>query len=359
MFSNAELYTAYQIANAPVRGFPYPHCFVPNVFPPDFYAELQRNLPDPAAMIPIEEARQVKGYKERFVLELHKPEHIATLPESKREFWRNVAEWMVGGNRRQLGRFGQFMMTKFQPFVQNRLKNLSGIKFYDEAYLVEDVTNYKIGPHSDTPVKVITMLFYLPKDDVAGASRHLDLPSQGPELPVRRRTALSVRVVQPRHHHAVPAELAVHVREDRQLVPRRRAGARCRLQALAAAVRRLHGAGADPAAAGLARVGATGADGCARNGTDGCACARSEVHVLKARGAKLFNEARCSKRRPQTPEEKHVDPTHIPGRRARHDRGARGLAAGRPRRPPIRPSSSATRRWCAASRSCRAPRTRR
>jgi len=165
MFSNAELHAAYQIANAPVRSFPYPHCFVPNVFPADFYAELQRNLPDSAAMVPIEEARQVKGYKERFVLELHKPEHIAALPESKQQFWRNVAEWMTGNGSDRLGRFGQFMMNKFQPFVQNRLKNLNGIKFYDEAVLVEDVTNYKIGPHSDSPVKVITLLFYLPQDD--------------------------------------------------------------------------------------------------------------------------------------------------------------------------------------------------
>jgi hypothetical protein len=164
MYSNAELHVAYQIANAPVRGFPYPHCFVPDVFPADFYAELQQNLPDPTAMIPIEEARQVKGYKERFVLELHKPEHVATLPESKQAFWRHVAEWMVGEGGEKLGRFGQFMMNKFQPYVQNRLKDLSGVKLYDEAYLVEDITNYKIGPHTDSPVKVITMLFYLPRD---------------------------------------------------------------------------------------------------------------------------------------------------------------------------------------------------
>jgi hypothetical protein len=166
MFSNAELHVAYQIANAAVRPFPYPHCFVENVFPADFYDEMQRNLPDPTAMIPIEDARQVKGYKERFVLELHKPEHLDTLPADKRDFWKGVSDWMIGRQSGQLGRFGQFMMSKFAPFVQERFKgqNQSAIKFYDEAYLVEDITNYKIGPHTDSPVKVITMLFYLPKD---------------------------------------------------------------------------------------------------------------------------------------------------------------------------------------------------
>jgi hypothetical protein len=161
----AELYTAYQIANAPVRGFPYPHCFVRDVFPADFYAEMQRNLPDPAAMIPILEARGVKGYEERFVLELHKPEHLATLPDDKRKFWQDAATWFVGSPYGQLGRLGNLMMQKFQPFVQSRLKNLNGFRFYDEAFLVEDITNYKLGPHTDSPPKVITMLFYLPKDE--------------------------------------------------------------------------------------------------------------------------------------------------------------------------------------------------
>jgi hypothetical protein len=164
MYSSAELHTSYQIANAPVRGFPYPHCFVRDVFSADFYEEIQRNLPDPAVMIPILEARQVQGYNERFVLELHKGEHLAALPDAKRKFWQDVAAWMVGG-KSGLGRLGSLMMNKFQPFVQNRLKNTTGIKFYDEAYLVEDVTNYKLGPHSDAEKKVITMLFYLPKDE--------------------------------------------------------------------------------------------------------------------------------------------------------------------------------------------------
>ena len=259
MYSSAELHTSYQIANAPVRGFPYPHCFVRDVFSPDFYEEIQRNLPDPAVMIPILEARQVQGYNERFVLELHKGEHLAALPDAKRKFWQDIAAWMVGG-KSGLGRLGSLMMNKFQPFVQNRLKNLTGIKFYDEAYLVEDITNYKLGPHSDAEKKVITMLFYLPRDEFAVPPRHLDLYPQGHQFPLRRRPALSVRMVRADGHHAVPAEFAVHLRQGRQLLPRGRAGARRQHPALAASVRRVHGAGADPAPA----TGRLACDGAAR-----------------------------------------------------------------------------------------------
>lgn len=166
MSSRAELHTAYQIFNAPVRAFPYPHSFVPDVFAPDFYAEMQRNLPEPADMIPILEARQIQGYAERFVLELRKPEHLATLPDDKRAFWQGVAKWMVGGSSGQLSLLGQVMMQKFQPFVQSRFRgNLNGIRFYDEAFLVEDITDFKLGPHTDASKKVITLLFYLPKDE--------------------------------------------------------------------------------------------------------------------------------------------------------------------------------------------------
>jgi hypothetical protein len=156
--TNAELHLAYKVANAPIAGFPYPHCYIENVFPDDFYAEMQRHLPDPEAMIPIEEARNVQGYPERFVPEF-RPEHLQALPESKRKFWSDFGSWMLSG------RFQQLAMRKCAPFLEARFKDVKNIRFYNEALPVQDITDYKIGPHSDSPVKVITMLFYLPPDN--------------------------------------------------------------------------------------------------------------------------------------------------------------------------------------------------
>jgi hypothetical protein len=163
MFSNAELHLAYKVANAPISGFPYPHCYVRDVFPAGFYDDMQRHMPDPEAMIPIEEARQVKGYKERFVLELSS-ENLNTLPKEKKEFWADFANWLLAG------RFQQVLMSKFAPALDARFRGMQGIKFYNEALLVQDITDYKLGPHSDSPVKVLSLLFYLPKDD---AQAHL------------------------------------------------------------------------------------------------------------------------------------------------------------------------------------------
>ncbi len=158
MSSSVEAELIYNVANAPVRFFPYPHIYVPEVFPADFYAEMQRNIPDPSVMIPIEEARNVKGYKERFVLELN-DKHFPRLPEDVRPFWRDFASWLLSG------RFKEMLLQKFKPVVEQRFRNVQGIEFYDEAMLVEDITKYALGPHSNATRQVVTLLFYLPKDE--------------------------------------------------------------------------------------------------------------------------------------------------------------------------------------------------
>jgi hypothetical protein len=158
MSSSAELHLSYKVGNAPLSLFPFPHFYVRDVFPPDFYRLLQEKLPDPEAMLPIEEVRPVKGYKERFVLELGE-HHLSTLPEDKREFWYTLQDWLVGG------RFGHLLFNKFGPYIEERFKGQPTPEFYDESLLVQDITNYKLGPHTDSPRKVITLLFYLPKDD--------------------------------------------------------------------------------------------------------------------------------------------------------------------------------------------------
>lgn len=173
MFSDAELQLAYKVGNVPFNMFPYPHFYVPDVFPADFYRQIQQNLPDPEAMRPIEEVRMVKGYKERFVLGLEDAA-LATLPAGKRAFWEDLRNWLVGAN------FQTLVLRKFQPFIDQRFAGRTDVQFYDEGLLVQDVTNYKLGPHTDAPRKVVTMLFYLPPDDT---QRHLGtsiyLPADG------------------------------------------------------------------------------------------------------------------------------------------------------------------------------------
>jgi hypothetical protein len=157
MSSRAELHLTYKVANAPINVFPFPHFYVEDVFPADYYARMQRMLPEPAAMLPIGAVRNTVTNKERFVLEL-KDEQLQRLPADKRAFWEELRGWMVGGT------LAPMLLRKFGSYVVQRFEGRKDVAYYDEALLVQDTTNYRLGPHTDAPRKVITLLFYLPPD---------------------------------------------------------------------------------------------------------------------------------------------------------------------------------------------------
>ena len=156
MSSSVDLHLAYQVANAPVNPFPFPHLYVRDVFPSDFYARLQSMLPEPRAMLPLSQVRGVGGYDERFVMDFS-PRQMAALAAGQREFWEGMRSILVGGP------FANLLLGKFGPLVKQRFGNRP-VRFYEEALLVQDTTHYRLGPHTDAPRKVLTLLFYLPRD---------------------------------------------------------------------------------------------------------------------------------------------------------------------------------------------------
>jgi hypothetical protein len=171
----ADLHPCYKVANAPLNLFPYPHLFVEGIFEPKYYDELQAMLPDSSDMLPIADVRPVKGYEERFVFELG-GRQLETLPPDKQSFWRSVKQWLVGG------RFGQVVLDKFNPFLGSRFGDQE-VELDEEALLVQDVTRYALGPHTDTPRKVVTLLFYLPRDT---SQQHLGTSIYMPRQPAFR-----------------------------------------------------------------------------------------------------------------------------------------------------------------------------
>jgi hypothetical protein len=160
MSSSAELHVVYKIANAPIRVFPYPHILVHEVFPPDFYAELRRHLPPRERLKTLNSMGRVgSDYPEtRLVLPLT-PAGVESLEEPYRGFWEQTARWMLGGS------FGQLLLSKFAPYIEQRFQNPRALEYKDEALLVQDYSTYQLGPHTDSPLKVMSLLFYLPEDD--------------------------------------------------------------------------------------------------------------------------------------------------------------------------------------------------
>lgn len=158
MSSRAELEAAYRVGNAPVQSYPFPHLFVRDVFPREYYAELLRLFPAPQFFKPLAEARGTQGYPERSILALS-PESLGALPEPARAFWSELSRWFTGGS------FGRLLIDKFASSLGERFKDAPAVEMFGEALLVEDRARYALGPHTDHPSKVLSMLFYLPPDE--------------------------------------------------------------------------------------------------------------------------------------------------------------------------------------------------
>jgi hypothetical protein len=160
MSSNVNLHVLYKVANAPVNLFPYPHIYVRDVFPPDFYSQLREHLPPAAVYKDLKAMNRVgAGYPDSRLVMVVNPENIHALTEPFRSFWDGLARWLLGGW------FGQTVLAKFGQFLDRRLGDSRAMQYYDEAMIVQDYTTYALRPHTDTPRKVLSFLFYLPPDD--------------------------------------------------------------------------------------------------------------------------------------------------------------------------------------------------
>ena len=166
MSSNVEQHVIYRIANAPMREHPFPHLFVESVFPADFYTSLRSHWVDSSSLVCLGESGRVSpgAYPERFILPLTTDE-IEKLPPGRREFWSELSDWLLGPA------FLDAVMLKFARYVQGRFRErLEDERFYTDAIVVRDLSNYSLGPHTDSPQKVLAMVFYCPDDD---SRRHL------------------------------------------------------------------------------------------------------------------------------------------------------------------------------------------
>ena len=138
MTSDAVLgHIAYRLLNAPVLPYPFPHVYVENVFPADFYAHLLTNLP-PAG----DYSESTAGYHGRQFAE----------PSNADVFDRfNTKEWL------------KIATGPFRHDIQARFQSSPPIR--TDLRLIRDCENYSIGPHTDAPWKILSYLFYLPSDE--------------------------------------------------------------------------------------------------------------------------------------------------------------------------------------------------
>ncbi len=154
----------YRLRNAKINLYPYPHFYVANVFPEDFYTQLLAALPPEESYQPLS-----GGYANRKAaqgdLELMRPFDTQY--------------------------FGQSVLQCFMKQFFDRFPNADRAHFRQELRFIRDQEGYKIGPHTDAPQKVVSLLFYLPRTDADAdcgtgiyvPSDHLSICPGGPHHP--------------------------------------------------------------------------------------------------------------------------------------------------------------------------------
>ena len=133
-------YMKYKIMNTPISTFPYPHIIIHNIFPEEFYEKMLKNIPT------IQEFTPKPKYPGRKTLTL---DEIENLEPSKKEFWKQMEIWLKSED------FSNLLLNKFG------IKK-SGTSDY---FLHKDLEDFEVTPHTDIHSKLVTYLFYLPKDD--------------------------------------------------------------------------------------------------------------------------------------------------------------------------------------------------
>jgi hypothetical protein len=176
MSFDAEQFARYKIANAPVQRYPFAHFFIENVFPPDYYRELIENLPAQDTYTPIDETGTVKkgSYKDRHICELEDVVEKEVAAGREGGFWEGLESWLMDDA------FTNLIVGKFRPAIEERFGAGVQMSLTTDCRLVRDFTNYAISPHTDTERKLISLLFYLPRDD---SKSHLGTSIYAPEDP--------------------------------------------------------------------------------------------------------------------------------------------------------------------------------
>lgn len=161
MFASVAEHVIYKIRNAEMRQHPFPHFYIESIFPDDYYQKLRANWPAIADMTCLADTGRVTGnrYRERFILALES-EAADKLSATQAQFWRETADGLLGDE------FKLNVISAFEPFFPVRFGAMPArLETSAEALVVRDLSNYAITPHTDIPSRLLSLLFYCPKDD--------------------------------------------------------------------------------------------------------------------------------------------------------------------------------------------------
>jgi hypothetical protein len=155
---------------------PFPHYYLENVFPDDYYQALLGQLPSSRVYQNLFEVSNLKldHFRYRDQRDLNEG-WTDKLPSELRAFWDDFNKWFLGPDlaRAVLDSFAEPLDARFGP-----KKSWPAVSV--EAQLIRHQAGYFLGPHSDLHTKLVVLLVYLARE---GSTKHLGTSLYLPKKP--------------------------------------------------------------------------------------------------------------------------------------------------------------------------------
>ena len=202
-----------RIEKTPTQTDPFPHVYVRDVFPRDFYAHLIQQLPDDDRYQPFPPPLQA-----RLSLDL-KPDAAAELGL----FWQTFESWINGQDflNGMVRKFAQFLphMRAHRASIVDANSSDGQVSVRSHTILNRDYANFALGPTHWRREQIhrCDILFGPGWSLLRVWDKHLST-SRGRLCRVGV-TSVSSRQVRPCAHFPKPSKFSVHIREDRQFLP--------------------------------------------------------------------------------------------------------------------------------------------
>ena len=151
----------HAVTKTVVCPWPFPHIYVRDVFPADFYARLDAEHAT-APMTPlVQQGRVSKGYPDT--------RDVWALQSGCTPFFDQLNEVLIGGEFTSA-----LLMQTFKRWWAKRFT--PGVAVRAEVLVTRDRRTFALGPHTDSPTKAVSGIFYLPTPGQSGLGTSLYIP---------------------------------------------------------------------------------------------------------------------------------------------------------------------------------------
>ena len=151
----------YHLRSSTVRTYPYPHFYGAGAFDETTLSEMHQFWPSAGQLKSIATTSRVSRgrYEERNIISI---ESLAkTLPENGAayNFWSSIGAAMGSDE------FVCELLEWLWPDIKRTRDLPETISIFPDLILTEDSVGYAIGPHTDSPNRLVTILFYVPENE--------------------------------------------------------------------------------------------------------------------------------------------------------------------------------------------------